>query len=65
MHPSVLELHAVEIVHTPHGDERQLHLKVQVRCEKKEVIAVLVVDMGAKVSLVWKGLFSDEFLKPS
>ena len=22
MHPSVLELHAVRVVHTPHGDER-------------------------------------------
>ena len=28
MHPSVLELHAVRVVHTPHGDERQYHLKV-------------------------------------
>ena len=26
--PSVLELHALRVVHTPHGDERQLHLKV-------------------------------------
>ena len=32
MHPDVLELHAVRAVHTPHGDERQLHLKVRVRC---------------------------------
>ena len=32
MHPDVLELHAVRVVHTPHGDERQLHLKVRVRC---------------------------------
>ena len=31
MHPDVLELHAVRVVHTPHGDERQLHLKVRVR----------------------------------
>ena len=31
MHPSVLELHAVRPVHTPHGDKRQLHLKVLVR----------------------------------
>ena len=30
MHPDVLELHAVRVVHTPHGDERQLHLKVRV-----------------------------------
>ena len=34
MHPSVLELHAVRVVHNPHGDERQLHLKVRVRCGK-------------------------------
>ena len=65
MHPSVLELHAVRVVHTPHGDERQLHLKVRVRCGKKEVIADVLVDTGAKVSLVRKGLFSEEFLKPS
>ena len=32
MHPSVLELHVVRVVHTPHADERQLHLKVRVRC---------------------------------
>ena len=32
MHPDVLELHAVKVVHTPQGDERQLHLKVRVRC---------------------------------
>ena len=32
MHQDVLELHAVRVVHTPHGDERQLHLKVRVRC---------------------------------
>ena len=65
MHPSVLELHAVRVVHNPHGDERQLHLKVRVRCGKKEVIADVLVDTGAQVSLVRKGLFSDEFLKPS
>ena len=32
MHPDELELHAVRVVHTPPGDERQLHLKVRVRC---------------------------------
>ena len=32
MHPDVLELHAVRVVHTPQGDKRQLHLKVRVRC---------------------------------
>ena len=65
MHPSVLELHAVRVVHTPHGDEQQLHSKVRVRCGKKEVIADALVDTGAQVSLVQKGLFSKEFLKPS
>ena len=59
MHPSVLELHAVRVVHTPHGDERQLHLKVRVRCGKKEVIADVLVDTGAQVSLVRKELFSE------
>ena len=38
MHPDVLELHAVRVVHTPHGDERQLHLKVRVRCGQKELV---------------------------
>ena len=65
MHPSVLELHAVRVVHTPHGDERQLHLKVRGRCGKKEVIADVLGDTGAQVSSVWKGLFSEGFLKPS
>ena len=32
MHPDVLELHAVRVLHTPQGDERQLHLKVRVQC---------------------------------
>ena len=32
MHPSVLQLHAVRVVNTPHGDERQLQLQVRVRC---------------------------------
>ena len=64
MHPSVLELHAVRVVHTPHGVERQLHLKVRVRCGKKEVIADVLVDTGAQVGLVRKGLFWKEFLKP-
>ena len=65
MHPSVLELHAVRVVYTPHGDERQMHLKLRVQCGKKEVIADVLVDTGAQVSLVRKGLFSEEFLKPS
>ena len=29
------------------------------------MIADVLVDTGAQVSLVWKGLFSEEFLKPS
>ena len=65
VHPSVLELHALRVVDTPHGEERQLHLKVRVRCGKKEVIADVLVDTGCQVSLVWKGLFSDEISKPS
>ena len=55
MHLSVLELHAVRVVHTPHGDEQQLHLKVRVRCAKKEVIADVLVDTGAQVSFVGIG----------
>ena len=31
MHPGVLELHAVRAVHTPRGNERQMHLKLRVR----------------------------------
>ena len=30
MHPSVLELHALRVLRTPHGDEPQLHLKMWV-----------------------------------
>ena len=47
MHASVLELHAVRVVHTPHSDEQQLHLKVRVRCGNKEVIRDVWVDTGA------------------
>ena len=65
MHPSVLELHAVRVVHTAHGDERQLQLNLRVRCGKKEPIADILVDTGAQVSLVRKGLFSEELLKPN
>ena len=35
MHPDVLELHAVRVVHTAHGDERQLHLKVRYGADKR------------------------------
>ena len=65
MHPSVLELHAVGVVCTPHGDERQLHLKVRKMCGRKEVIADVLVDTGAQVTLVRNGLFPDTFLKSS
>ena len=65
MHPRVLLLHAVRGVHTPHGDERQLHLKVRAWCAKRAVIADVLVDMGAQLSLVWNGFFSEELLKPS
>ena len=37
----------------------------RVRCGKKEVIADVLGDTGAQVSLVRKGLFSEELLKPS
>ena len=65
MHPDVLELHAVRVVHTPHGDERQLHLKVRVRCRQEELVVDVLVDTGAQVSLVRRGLFKEESLQPS
>ena len=46
MQPDVLELHAVRVVHTPHGDERQLHLKVRVRCGQEELVVVVLVEPG-------------------
>ena len=55
MHPDVLELHAVSVVHTRHGDERQLHLKVRVRCRQEELVVDVLVDTGAQVSLVGEG----------
>ena len=65
MHPDVLEFHAVRVVHTPHGDERQLHLKVRVRCGREEKVVDVLVDPGAQVCLVRRGLFKEEFLQPS
>ena len=50
MHPSVLELHAVRVVRTPNGDQRQLHLKVRVRCGKIGVIMDVLLDTGFQVS---------------
>ena len=65
MRLDVLELHAVRVVHTPHGDERQLHLKVRVRCGQEELVVDVLVDTGAQVSLVRRGLFKEESLQPS
>ena len=53
MHPDVLELHAMRIVHTLQGDERQLHLKVRVQCGQEELVVDVLVVTGAKVS--WSG----------
>ena len=61
----VLVLHAMRLVRTPHGGERQLHLKVRVMCGRKEVIADVLVATGAQVSLVRNGLFPDSCLKSS
>ena len=65
MHPEVLELHVVRVVHTPQGDERQLHLKVRVPCGQEELVVDVLVDTGAQVSLVRRGLFKEESLQPS
>ena len=65
MHPDMLELHGVRVVHTPQGDERQLHLKVCVRCGQEELVVDVLVDTGAQVSLVRRGLFKEESLGPS
>ena len=63
MHPDVLALHVVRVVHTPQGDERQLHLKVRVRCGQEELVVDVLVDTGAQVSLVRRGLFKEESLQ--
>ena len=65
MQPDVPELYAVRVVHTPYGDERQLHLKVRVRCGQEELVVDVLVDTGAQVSLVRRGLFKEESLQPS
>ena len=65
MHLDVLELHAVRVIHTPQGDERQLHLKVRVRCGREELVVDVLVDTGAQVSLVRRKLFKEESLQPS
>ena len=40
MHPDVLELHAVRVIHTLQGDEQQLHLKVRLQCGQEELVVV-------------------------
>ena len=65
MRASVLRLHAVRVVRTPHGVERQLHLKVRVRCGRTEVVADVLLDTWAQVSLGWKGQPSDTCLTDS
>ena len=65
MHPDVLELHAMRVVHTPQGDEPQLHLQVRVRCGREKLVVDVLVDTGAQVSLVRRGLFKEESLQPS
>ena len=65
MQPDLLELHAVRVVHTPLGDKRQLHLKVRVRCGQEELVVDVLVDTGAKVSLVRREFFKEESLQPS
>ena len=44
MQPDVLELHAVRLIHTPQEDERQLHLKVRVRCGQEKLVVDVLVD---------------------
>ena len=58
MHASELELRAVTVIRTPHGDERQLHLKMRVMCGRREVVANVLLYTGAQVSLVRKGTVS-------
>ena len=65
MRPDVLELHAVRVVHTSQGDERQFHLKLRVRCGQEELVVDVLVDTGVQVSLVRRGLFKEESLQPS
>ena len=65
MHPSVLLLHAVRLVQTPHGDGRQLHLRVLVMWGRRGVLADVLVDTGGQVSLVREQLGPDTCLKYS
>ena len=44
MHPDVLEVHAVRVIHTPQGDKRQLHSRLGVRCGQEELVVDVLVD---------------------
>ena len=55
----------MRVFHTPQGDERQLHLKVRVWCGQEELVVDVLVDTGAQVTLVRRGLFKEESLQPS
>ena len=60
MNPAILGLHAIRQV----GKRRQLHLRVRgVSSVGKERIFEIVVDTGARVSLVRKGLLSARSLR--
>ena len=55
----------MRVVHTLQGDERQLHLKMHVRSSQEESMVDVLVDTGAQVRLVRRGLFKEESLQPS
>ena len=65
MHQLLLELHAVRVLPASHGNEQQLHFKMQVMCGPKEVVADVMVHSGAQVRLVRNGLFPATCLKSS
>ena len=64
-HTLEILMHPVRVFNTPQGDERQLHLKVRVRCGQEELVVDVLVDTGAQVSLVRGRLFKEESLQPS
>ena len=59
--PEILSLHAVRRV----GRERQLHLNVRALCGEMEKVFDVLVDTGARVSLVKAGLLPPEYLTDS
>ena len=65
MHPSVLELHALRVVRTPHGNELHLHLKVRVLCGWREVVTDVLVDSGTQIRPVRNRLLPDACPKDS